>query len=432
MNKNKEHTYKRRIEKIFKNLTKTNLSKTFPKKVHRDEILLLILQKNERKLVERFLKYKNKAEEFERLLVKELKNEDFVIYGAGGGGRLFFNLFCKKYNFFPRCVLDRYNVDNTYFKPVSVKFFPNACKKLNKNQKIIIAVHKKVFREEIVNDLKKEGFKKIILLPLEFWGGLVYRNYVELGVCWQNYIQSIKFYFKNKEKIIKVLELLSDEKSKEIYYKSIKSLLFLRNEKMPYEPLEKQYFPEDIKFDKGYDIFIDCGAYVGDTIQQLTKYYGKVNTLICFEPNIENYNKLQAYLQKNSDNIADTILALPYAVYNKEKFFRFKKAEAGSSIVNSEKEGEEIIFSVILDKVLCNLKPTFIKMDIEGSELAALKGAKNIIKKHKPDLAICVYHHPAHFWGIPLYLKKLVPEYKLYLRKYGEQFITETVLYATV
>lgn len=425
-----DRNYTNKIKKIFKKLI--DLSESYFKKVYRDEILLLFLQENERKLVKRFLKGKNKAEKFERVLVKKLKNEDFVIFGAGGGGKLFFNWFCKKYDLFPLYILDRYNIDNTYFKPISVKFFPDACKGLNKNQKIIIAVNKKVFQEEIVKDLKKEGFKNIILLPLEFWGSLIYRNYLELEICWQNYIQSIEFYLKNKEKIIKVLEFLSDERSKEIYYKSIRNLLLLKNEKVSYEPLEKQYFPEDIKFNKGYGIFIDCGAYVGDTIQQLNKYYGKINTLICFEPNIENYNELQGYLQKNLDNIADTILALPCAVYNKERFFRFKKAGAGSSIVNSEKEGGETVFSVILDKVLCNFKPTFIKMDIEGSELLALKGARRIIKKHKPDLAICVYHHPAHFWEIPLYLKKIVPEYKLYLRKYGERFIIETVLYATV
>ena len=233
---------------------------------------------------------------------------------------------------------------------------------------------------------------------------------------WKFFVDS-KYINKclSTSQILQVLSALEDEKSKELYYKSIKNFLFLKNEKIPYEPLTKQYFPEDIKLSKGYDVFIDCGAYIGDTIQQLIKYYGKINTLICFEPNIENYNKLQIYLQKNSDNIADTILALPCAVYNKEKFFRFKNAGVRSSIVNSEKEGDERVFSVILDKVLCNFKPTFIKMDIEGSELAALKGARRIIKKYKPDLAICVYHHPTHFWKIPLYLKKLVPEYKLYL-----------------
>jgi hypothetical protein len=72
----------------------------------------------------------------------------------------------------------------------------------------------------------------------------------------------------------------------------------------------------------------------------------------------------------------------------------------------------------------------FIKMDIEGSELEALKGAKNTIKNQKPRLAISVYHKPEDIFEIPLYLKELVPAYKFYLRHDCLVNLTETVLYA--
>jgi FkbM family methyltransferase len=71
----------------------------------------------------------------------------------------------------------------------------------------------------------------------------------------------------------------------------------------------------------------------------------------------------------------------------------------------------------------------FIKMDIEGAELAALHGAKETIQKYKPILAICVYHKLDDLITIPQYIKKLVPEYKLYLRHHSK-CIFETVLYA--
>ena len=54
-------------------------------------------------------------------------------------------------------------------------------------------------------------------------------------------------------------------------------------------------------------------------------------------------------------------------------------------------------------------------MDIEGSEMKALKGAEKLIRERKPNLAICVYHKPNDIVDIPLYLKSLVPEYKIYL-----------------
>jgi hypothetical protein len=84
-----------------------------------------------------------------------------------------------------------------------------------------------------------------------------------------------------------------------------------------------------------------------------------------------------------------------------------------------------------IDELLKGGPATFIKMDIEGAELVALKGAKQTIKKYKPKLAVCVYHKPLDIVEIPLYLKKLVPEYKLFLRHYSD-FGFDTIRYAVV
>lgn len=70
-------------------------------------------------------------------------------------------------------------------------------------------------------------------------------------------------------------------------------------------------------------------------------------------------------------------------------------------------------------------------MDIEGSELAALRGAEKTIKKSKPKLAICVYHKPEDLITIPQFISSLVPEYKFFLRHH--QYISwDTVLYAII
>ena len=73
--------------------------------------------------------------------------------------------------------------------------------------------------------------------------------------------------------------------------------------------------------------------------------------------------------------------------------------------------------------------PTFIKMDIEGSETEALLGAKKIIKKYKPKLAISVYHNATDLWKIPLLIKSLNNDYKIYLRHYSNE-IMDTICYA--
>lgn len=78
---------------------------------------------------------------------------------------------------------------------------------------------------------------------------------------------------------------------------------------------------------------------------------------------------------------------------------------------------------------LIDEKVTYLKMDIEGTELKALLGAKETILRSKPKLAICVYHKPEDLIEIPLLLKGLVSDYRFFLRHYSNND-SETVLYA--
>ncbi|MCL1983378.1 MAG: FkbM family methyltransferase, partial [Clostridiales bacterium] len=73
--------------------------------------------------------------------------------------------------------------------------------------------------------------------------------------------------------------------------------------------------------------------------------------------------------------------------------------------------------------------PTYIKMDIEGAELMALKGAENIIRSHKPKLAISAYHKPEDVYTLPMLIRSYRNDYKFYLRHYTNS-LNETVLYA--
>jgi hypothetical protein len=82
-----------------------------------------------------------------------------------------------------------------------------------------------------------------------------------------------------------------------------------------------------------------------------------------------------------------------------------------------------------IDELIGDRPVTFIKMDIEGAEFDALRGARKIIERDAPVLAVCVYHTQADIWRIPRLLRSMATDYSYFLRSYdGDGF--QTVLYA--
>ena len=88
-----------------------------------------------------------------------------------------------------------------------------------------------------------------------------------------------------------------------------------------------------------------------------------------------------------------------------------------SNMECSEDHTNSLIKVICLDEMESVIRgQLFIKMDIEGAELDALKGAENVLKKHRPFLAICVYHRKNDIIEIPKYLNELLENYHFYIR----------------
>lgn len=110
------------------------------------------------------------------------------------------------------------------------------------------------------------------------------------------------------------------------------------------------------------------------------------------------------------------MVPIPLASGIKNDYFYLTKA-GGASIISKTKTKNQIKVRVIpLDEFVKkeNIKRVdFIKMDIEGAEFDTLKGAVKTLKRDKPDLIITIYHKGEHFFEMPKWLKKQVPEYNL-------------------
>lgn len=100
--------------------------------------------------------------------------------------------------------------------------------------------------------------------------------------------------------------------------------------------------------------------------------------------------------------------------------------DAGSAS-SVTKEGSEIITVDTLDTIIKE-KVTFIKMDLEGWELNALKGAAEHIRSDCPKLAIAVYHNSSDFRKVFKYIQGFDLDYQVYLRHYTQGW-SETVMY---
>ncbi len=192
---------------------------------------------------------------------------------------------------------------------------------------------------------------------------------------------------------------------------------------------DSQYFdPHLIKL-KNKEVFVDCGAADGIDSERFLLKAGIGSKSIMIEPDKRNIEILESKLGQ-----LDCCSIINKGVWSSTrllKFFTNDNLYAGS-FSDNQYDGEEAtdVSVVALDDII-HQEVTLLKMDIEGSEMEALKGAKTIIKKNKPRCAICIYHKPEHLYEIGLYLKSLVPEYKFYLRHYSN-YNCETVLYAIV
>ena len=110
----------------------------------------------------------------------------------------------------------------------------------------------------------------------------------------------------------------------------------------------------------------------------------------------------------------------------------FAEEITGKRCPENSPNWEQRIVDVITMNKFCeerNVFPDFIKMDIEGAELSALKGGMSTIKKCRPQLAISIYRSSEDFINIPLYLKENLENYKFRLGHYSPR-LSETVLYA--
>lgn len=270
--------------------------------------------------------------------------------------------------------------------------------------------------EDLTNLLASTTAEKLIFDPSFI--GVNTTEMITLAFCQQHEAAFEEFY-----------QSLADERSQQTLIAFINQRICAQTRyyKNVFEPTH--YFPSDIIRLKDNEVFVDCGAYNGDSIAAFhsalsSQQVGLPKKIFAFEPDSTNFTALQKSTQDTG-----YCVCLQEGVWSSESTLRFSAGKALSSKV-SENEGDEIIHLTTIDEVVANDAVTFIKMDVEGAELEALKGAKKTIATHKPVLAISAYHKPDDLLVLSQFIKEVEPGYRFYLRAHHPLHAFELVLYA--
>ena len=228
---------------------------------------------------------------------------------------------------------------------------------------------------------------------------------------------------ENLESIEKVYSLLADDKSKQVYvdvlkYKITGDISYLRECCTPPKEAYNNILRPCVN-----EIYVDLGAYNGDTIRELLTFTsGRYEKIYALEPDKRNFRKLSEY----AENMRDVVL-YNAAAWSGEDTLYFNAA-GGRQGKLSSKGVETAALSV--DGILQGGQATYIKYDVEGAEAQALEGTKETIKKWSPKLCVALYHRAEDIFSLPLAVAQMCPEYKLYVRHFPYYPAWETNLFA--
>jgi FkbM family methyltransferase len=216
-----------------------------------------------------------------------------------------------------------------------------------------------------------------------------------------------------------IMSKLSDDISRSHYL----DFLFWRLKRLeiefPNAPKDTQnrfFIPEIVSILRIDETFVDCGAHYGDVI---LKFIEQVKSNFCkiyaFEPDEKNRHHLEMKIAGLDQGLTDRIHLYHCALGDKDLSVHFASGFDLASRITPF--GQARVDQRQLDSL--DLRPTFIKMHLEGSELEALNGSMNTISKYRPILAITFYHNQNGIWKIQKWLIDSLNNYQFYIRTHS-------------
>ncbi|MBP9996340.1 MAG: FkbM family methyltransferase [Lachnospiraceae bacterium] len=234
-----------------------------------------------------------------------------------------------------------------------------------------------------------------------------------------------------KDKNVIIISVFDYQKKLEIFYQLFYAGIKLDRIFMPKEggiwcDYGNQYFDLDnMRINEKGEIFLDAGCYNGVTSIKAKEWCNnRLNKVYAFEPDGSNYALCDSRLRE----LGCEYELIRAATWSERTELHFEENDFGqaSKVCNS---GLCTVQAESIDNVLSGKPVTYIKLDVEGSELETLKGAEETIRRYRPKLAVSIYHKAEDIMELPLYIDSLGLDYKYYIRHYQSRWC-ETTLYA--
>lgn len=239
-----------------------------------------------------------------------------------------------------------------------------------------------------------------------------------------NELFTIDYLEKHEQEIQSVYDQLTDSQSKRVFAHVINFKIsgnpdWLRSaESDPAEDCRQILTPEPGEW------YLDLGAYNGDSIRDFLALASDYHRIMAVEPDEKNFRKLLAWIDAAA---VQNCTAYHAAIWDHPCRLPFQSRAGRSS--SRGKAGDETVAADSIDHLLGEAPVTWIKMDVEGAETQALLGGAETLRRQRPKLSVAVYHRSGDLFRLPLLVKQLCPDYRLYLRHHPYIPAWETLLY---
>ncbi len=322
------------------------------------------------------------------------ENRPIVLYGTGNGADRIINILEKENIKISGIFSSAAFVRERFFRGYKVTDF-ESCRKEFPHMLVLMCFGSA--REDVISNVRKIAETNEILAP-------------DVPVYGDNIFDTV-FFSEHKQELMRVLLRLSDEKSIDTFCKLVEFKLTGKiNNLFSCENDNTGIFniPEG-------SVYIDLGAYNGDTVLEFTEKYTP-SRIIAVEPDRRNFRKLS----ENTAHIEN--LTYYNALISDIDGTVFLDNNKGRGAHESEK-GKIPVDAMTIDTIIKKEKlprnrQLIIKFDVEGNELKAIEGGKNTIKEKSPLMFISCYHRSEDYFTIPLKVFEINDNYNLYMRHY--------------